>query len=128
MTEVRRRRSRQRQRILDLLARTDSHPTANWLHDHLRTEFPSASLGNVYRNLAILEEEGHVRRLTFGSTFDRYEIAAEDHIHFVCDACGGIYDLPAPSCDELMRDVAAGHGHRVDHVRVELHGMCSDCR
>lgn len=111
-----------------MLARSDSHPTANWLHDQLRTEFPSASLGNVYRNLSILEEEGRVRRLTFGSTFDRYEIVDEDHIHFICDACGGIYDLPFQGYEQLVADHAAGRGHRVDHVRVEVHGVCSDCR
>ncbi|MDZ7797730.1 MAG: transcriptional repressor [Candidatus Marinimicrobia bacterium] len=51
------RKSKQRQRILAVLNSTRSHPTAAWLYDRLKPEFPSLSLGTVYRNLRILEEQ-----------------------------------------------------------------------
>jgi len=128
MSETRRRKSRQRERIFQLLTATDAHPTATWLYDQLRSEFPSVSLGNVYRNLAILEEERRIRRLSFGSTFDRYEASGPDHAHFLCEQCGRIYDLPSPLSDQVVADVINGHHHLPQHVRLEIRGVCERCR
>lgn len=113
--------------MLELLRSTDQHPTATWLYDELRKEFPTVSLGNVYRNLSILVEQGYVHKLDFGSTFDRYE-AADDgqHAHFMCRNCGRIYDLPMPDLDDYShrRDI---DGHRLESARVEFFGVCHEC-
>jgi len=61
------RKSRQRDRILEVLRQTQSHPTAKWLFDRVRKQFPNLSLGTVYRNLGILVKQGLVSRLEFGS-------------------------------------------------------------
>ena len=112
--------------MLELLRSTDEHPTATWLYDELRKEFPTVSLGNVYRNLSILVEQGDVHKLDFGSTFDRYEAADEQHAHFMCRSCGRIYDLPMPDLDGYnhRKDV---DGHRLQSARVEFFGICHDC-
>ncbi|MFP4373553.1 MAG: Fur family transcriptional regulator [Spirochaetaceae bacterium] len=120
------RRSKQRSRMLELLRSTEEHPTATWLYDELRKEFPTVSLGNVYRNLSILVEQGFVNKLDFGSTFDRYELADEQHAHFMCRACGRIYDLPMPDLEDYRRHTSAG-GHRLDSARVEFFGICREC-
>lgn len=44
--------SKQREALLTLLRSTRSHPSADWLYENLRKEFPNISLGTVYRNLA----------------------------------------------------------------------------
>lgn len=44
------RRSRQRDRILEILNETTTHPTAEWVHERLRRDMPRVSLGTVYRN------------------------------------------------------------------------------
>ena len=48
------RRSKQRERILELLQSTEAHPTASWVFGKLRKKFPNLSLGTVYRNIGIL--------------------------------------------------------------------------
>jgi Fe2+ or Zn2+ uptake regulation protein len=57
------RKSRQRDRILEILQNTKSHPTADTIYLMLKEEFPDLSLGNVYRNLNILVETGMIQRL-----------------------------------------------------------------
>ena len=52
--------SRQRETILKVLCSTTSHPTAAWIYERVREEIPKVSLGTVYRNLALLEEDGLV--------------------------------------------------------------------
>ena len=121
------RRSKQRSRMLELLRETDKHPTATWLYDELRQEFPTVSLGNVYRNLSILVDQGFVRKLDFGSTFDRYELADEQHAHFVCRSCNRIYDLPMPDFGDYAERVTTTDGHELMSARVEFFGQCREC-
>jgi Fe2+ or Zn2+ uptake regulation protein len=58
---------------MEVLRTTKSHPTARWVFDRVRREFPNLSLGTVYRNLGILAKQGLVNRLDFGSNQDRFE-------------------------------------------------------
>lgn len=124
------RRSKQRTRILELLENERVHVTANWVYDQLREEFPTLSLGNVYRNLNILVEQGAINRLPFGSTFDVYEACREPHYHFICDLCGTIEDVPVPPAlqRKLTEAVHTATPHRVSHTTVEFHGTCETCR
>ncbi|MCG8477473.1 MAG: transcriptional repressor [Spirochaetales bacterium] len=124
------RKSKQRDRILALLQSQRVHVTANWLYDQLRVDFPTLSLGNVYRNLNILVEQGLINRLGFGSTFDVYEAKREPHYHFVCDSCGTIEDVHTPKelQEEVERWVEQQEGHLISSKTVELHGICRRCR
>lgn len=97
------------------------------VYDRLKPEFPSLSLGNVYRNLNILVEQGSARRLNFGSTFDRFEADLEEHVHFICQSCGTIYDLELDDIGSLENHVREATGHAVHSSRVELHGVCASC-
>jgi Fur family transcriptional regulator, peroxide stress response regulator len=78
------RSNRQRERLLAILRSTESHPTAAWLYDRLKEEFPSLSLGTVYRNLAILIEQRLAKKIDEGSTFDRFEAKTTLHYHLIC--------------------------------------------
>ena len=61
--------SKQREALLTLLRSTRSHPSADWLYENLRKEFPNISLGTVYRNLAQLAENGDIlKTLVAGAT------------------------------------------------------------
>lgn len=123
------RNSQQRNRILELLQEERIHVPASWLHEHLQSEFPRVSLGNVYRNLDILVRQGVVRRLPLGDSFDVFEAARDDHHHLICDVCGKIQDLHHD--DRVVaaaRDLAQSQNFQVTSVVVEIHGVCLTCR
>lgn len=124
------RKSKQRDRILETLRANRSHLTANWIYDQLRGEFPTISLGNVYRNLNILVDQGLVHRLAFGSNGDIYEAVREPHYHFVCDECGAIEDVAVPPHlqNEVETMISKEYGHLVTSKSVEFHGVCRRCR
>jgi len=122
------RRSRQRERILEVLQGTGTHPTASWVYDRLKSEFPDLSLGTVYRNLNILVEQGLIRKIDFGSTFDRYDANISQHYHFICERCGAITDLEFPIDDELNRKVEQAVGITPNRHRIEFYGICKQCR
>jgi Fur family peroxide stress response transcriptional regulator len=121
------RRSRQRERILELLKGTDIHPTANWLYARLRKEFPDLSMGTVYRNLGVLTEQGLVSRIGFGSTFDRFDANTQHHYHFICDICGAIIDLDLPADESLNRRVRAASGLEARRHDIQFRGVCEMC-
>ena len=121
------RKSRQRQKILGLLKSTKSHPTASWIYEKIKPEFPSLSLGNVYRNLKILVELGCIQELKFGSTFDRYDGNVTHHYHFICENCGAITDIEKHHNGELDRWVANATDLHVRSHRLEFFGLCDSC-
>ena len=53
-----RKNSKKRQVILEALAATTAHPTAQELYQQLKPDYPDLSLGTVYRNLSLFAEEG----------------------------------------------------------------------
>lgn len=121
-------RSRQRERILELLRSTRAHPTAGWVYDRLKEEFPSLSMGTVYRNLNILIEQGKIRKIDFGSTFDRYDANIGPHYHFICERCGSITDLDLPVDRRLDERVSRATGYETRRHRIEFYGLCGRCR
>jgi Fur family peroxide stress response transcriptional regulator len=120
-------KSRQRSRIYELLQRTGSHPTASWIYDQLKPEFPDLSMGTVYRNLNILVEQGLVRKIDFGSTFDRYDANTAPHYHFICERCGSITDLSLPMENTMHDKVERSTNLKVKRHRIEFFGLCDRC-
>jgi Fur family peroxide stress response transcriptional regulator len=94
---VKYRRSRQRERILQLLRETDCHPSADWLYEKLKKEFPRLSLGTVYRNVHLLTQQGHLQKIHIGGVPDRFEANLTPHCHLICEKCGKIADVKMPT-------------------------------
>lgn len=121
-------KSKQRDSILSLLRETGIHPSADWIYEKLKNEFKNLSMGTVYRNLGILIEQGLIKKIDFGSTFDRYEANVSRHYHFICEKCGSISDLEMPFDDRLNETVENYGKFKVNHHRIEFYGECESCR
>jgi len=106
---------------------TGAHPTASWIYDKLKGEFPELSMGTVYRNLNILKEQGLIRKIDFGSTFDRYDANTAPHYHFICERCGSIIDLDMHIDKELNRRVERMTNLKTKRHRIEFYGLCDKC-
>jgi len=125
--KVKYRKSRQRDMILDMLMARKDHPTADTLYFDLKKDFPDLSLGNVYRNLNILVEQGLIQRLDLGSTFNRFDGNAEPHSHFICTFCGRVSDVELSRNVDLSivedRDLAS----RIENYKLDFYGKCGEC-
>lgn len=122
------RQSKQRERILELLRSTDIHPSADWLYEKLKKEFPKLSPGTIYRNLAILIEQGLVNKIHFGSTYDRFEANIGPHYHLICQQCGRIMDFQMPGFDNLNSRANQLTDFEIHSHKIEFFGLCPDCR
>lgn len=92
------------------------------------------SQSSLYRNLAVLEQCGAVRRIASVDDVNRFELTealTEHHHHLVCQQCGRVVDVTLPA--ELERALHRAearidtHGFVVDGHRVELFGTCPEC-
>jgi len=121
-------RSKQRQRLLELLGQTEIHPSADWLYQKLKKEFPSLSMGTVYRNLSILVEQKRIQKLPFGSTHDRYEAIKSPHYHLVCEHCGSVQDFTMSEYSEINKSAQKMSGFHISHHRIDFFGTCEKCQ
>lgn len=123
------RRSRKRDAILERMRSTKCHPTADWLYQELKPEWPDLSLGTVYRNLNQLCEEGCAIRVGTVDGQEHFDACTAPHAHFFCEKCGRVLDLPdSPPGKGYLERVRKDFGYRVDRWELKLHGLCADCR
>ncbi len=91
---------------------------------------------SVYRNLAVLEQAGAVRRIVTEEGIARYELAEDltaHHHHLVCRTCGAVEDVTIPdrherTIERALRDAARRSGFEGAAHRVDLLGTCRRCR
>jgi len=125
---MRRRETRQREAILNVLRSADSHPTVDWIYDEAKKVIPNMSKGTVYRNLKILRETGEISELNLSGTVSRFEGRQENHYHFRCEKCGRVFDLDEPVNNELDERVAKRTGFKVSYHQLAFCGLCKDCQ
>lgn len=119
--------SRQRESIKNCLMNRHDHPTADTLYLNIREEFPSISLGTVYRNLNLLVELGEVRKLSCGDGADRFDADTTPHYHFICRDCGEVYDLPMETVDTMNKAAQGYCDGRIDNHITYFYGTCNKC-
>lgn len=122
------RNTKQRQRMLQLLESTKAHPTATTLYDKLRCDFPKISMGTVYRNLAVLKEQGLVQKLECGLVSDRYDADTSSHIHFRCTNCGQIIDVLDTNTNENLKEMIGRLKLDVNSFSLMCVGICPTCQ
>ena len=122
------RHSHQRDMIYNYMLSTKEHPSAEMIYEDLKKIEPTLSLGTVYRNLKLLEELGMVKKVTNINNVERYDAITDDHIHFVCDKCGCVMDLPNFD-DDIIKEKFASHiNGQIEWVNIILGGTCKKCR
>lgn len=124
---LRRNRTRQRERLLELLRATEAHPTAAWLHARMLREFPQLSLGTVYRNLEVLVGEGAIDEVPVPGGPSRYDSKTAAHHHFTCEKCGRIDDLELSLSQDLRQRVRRKYKLAPRRFRIDFYGLCRAC-
>ena len=123
--------TRQRELIADVFFAAEGHLKVEVLLERVREKDPNVSLATVYRTMKLLTECGLAAPHRFGDASVVYEPADHDdehHDHLICTKCGKIVEFFNEEIEALQDGVAAAHGFEVTHHRMELYGLCRDCR
>jgi Fur family transcriptional regulator, peroxide stress response regulator len=122
-----RRKSKQREQIYEFIRASDSHPTALEVYTALRKEMPALSMGNLYRNIGILVEEGRVRRRIFRDGVEHYDAIVVPHYHFICERCGRVADFEMPPQESMVKKARAMSKHTITDHTINFYGTCEKC-
>ena len=121
---LRRKRSKQREKVLDIVRSTKTHPTADWVFHEVRKELPNISLATVYRNLNLLAESGEISEVICDGQL-RFDANKEEHFHFICKSCKGIFDIDEA---RVTPDFKLPRGYVVQDLRIDFYGICPACQ
>ena len=120
---------KKRDAILACLRQTDVHPSADWVYNRLKPEYPDLSLGTVYRNLTLFKEQGLISSLGTVSGVERFDGNTAPHVHHVCTSCGAVTDLHRLEIPAgLTAEAESKTGCQVSSCQLTFYGMCTACQ
>ena len=124
--------TKQRKKLLSFL---EEHPDELFSVKDIAAALADEGISQsaVYRNVADMEEEGKLQRITKDGTRTIYYRYADDeeckkHLHLSCFKCGRTYHMEEPVTDELIRAVAKSSDFEVDSHTTVLYGVCRACK
>ena len=121
-------RSEQREAILEAFLRSERHLSVDDLLRLARKRRPEVGRTTVYRTLKLLQEAGLATELVLrGETRFEREYKRQHHDHFICKACGEIFEFSNPQIEQLQEDIAAEIGFTIEGHRHQIYGTCRDC-
>lgn len=119
-----------RRLIADTFFRSRGHLSADEIYLEARKSDPRLGPATVYRTLKLLRHAGLAAGMTAGDGLARYEPTSRrgHHDHLICRGCGRIVEFENDQIEALQEKVARRHGFTATDHRLELYGLCSDCR
>lgn len=120
---------KKRNAILTCLRETDTHPSAEMVHEMLHAEHPDISLATVYRNLARFKAQGLIQSVATVRGIERFDANTDPHVHFICSNCDAVMDLPQIEVPQrLSCDVESCSGCQVSSCQLTFTGLCGNCQ
>jgi Fur family transcriptional regulator, peroxide stress response regulator len=118
----------QRRAILRAVLGLDDHPTADRVHAALSRRRVRVSRATVFRTLESFARLGVITKACHPGSAVRYDNRTDPHHHLVCLSCDRVIDFSDTRFDALPVPDTRRFGFVVSDVRVQLRGLCKDCR
>lgn len=116
----------QRQHVYNVLLEKLDHPTADQVFIRAKQTMPEISMATVYNCLDTLAKCGLVRQVNVERAATRFCPNMEDHCHFYCDECGGVFDIKSADGGRRFQ-VALPPGFKASHYETSIRGVCAEC-
>ncbi|MBP3704678.1 MAG: transcriptional repressor [Clostridia bacterium] len=121
--------SRKREAIYNAVCGTKVHPTAEWVYETLKPDYPDLSLGTVYRNIKKFCENGKIRSVGVIRGQEHFDGDTSKHSHFVCSGCGRVLDIFEPVVEEeTLTDIEKKHDFLIISEDILFSGICPECK
>jgi Fur family ferric uptake transcriptional regulator len=129
LREQRLKSTAQRDAIVEVFLDGVGHVSVEELYGRVRQRNPGIGYATVYRTMKLLTECGVADERHFRNGEARYEIAEKDHHdHLICERCGKIVEFNSEELERQQERIARFLGFVVSRHRMELYGICTDCR
>lgn len=116
----------QKELVYREVLKASDHPVALTVWERIHAGHPAVSRSTVYRNLALLADQGKIRRIAVPGGPEHFDRTLREHYHVVCTRCGSVADVEvAGSCALMVQDA---HGYEITGKDVVFEGLCPACR
>jgi len=121
--------TRPRRRVAELLAdRSGAFSAADLLGDADRRHVPIGR-ATVFRALELFTDLGLLERIDLPSGDHAYVVCdAAHHHHVVCRNCARSVEVADSGLQSVVSEIGRRSGFQIDTHRLELFGLCPDCR
>lgn len=118
-----------RRAVAELITARDGHFTAADLLADARARRLRIGRATIFRALDLFTELDTLERLDLPSGEHAY-VACEPlhHHHVVCSRCGRTAEVGDCGMKEVANEVGRVTGYAIESHRLELYGLCPDCR
>jgi len=115
--------------VAGMVAERDSHFTANDLVGEAKRSRLGVGRATVFRALELFEQLGLVERLDLPNGGHAY-VACQPahHHHVICTGCGRSAEVGDLGVSSIALEVESQTGFTLDSHRIELYGVCPECR
>lgn len=119
------RKTKQKAAILKVLHQAESPLAAHEVEARAGKFVPGIGIATIYRALKRLQQEQEVVVVELPGKSPLYELTEKGHHHhFVCNACGKVFDVEG--CSGGVEQLAP-QGFKVDKHEITLFGKCDQC-
>lgn len=116
---MKRRHSKKREQILEVLRSTSGTLSAADIHAAL----PTIDLTTIYRNLELFVSDSLIKKFNIGPSNEAvYEYQDHPHHHAICTDCDKVIHFTAP--DEKIKKLLGLTNFEVQDIEVTVHGTC----
>lgn len=120
--------TRQRDEIATWFFGVKGHLSADAIYRSIQKVSPGIGFSTVYRTMKLLCESGLVHERHFRDGEALYENVSSHHDHCICTSCGKIIEFENERIEELQEAVAKRFGFELRSHKMELYGLCADCK
>lgn len=124
------RATKQRDAIVDAFLSAGKHITIDDLYNSIRRSHPEIGYATVHRNLRLMCESGLAEEIKIGNKKARYEqkLGQEHHDHLICLRCGRFIEVNDEKIEKLQEKLAEANGFIPVRHKLEIYGICRNCR
>ena len=119
-----------RRALSGLIASRRGHFSAADLLADAEAKSVRVGRATVFRTLDLMAEQGALERLDLPTGEHAYVacVPREHHHHVVCRSCGASVEVVDSGLQAVVRQIGDQSGYEIEAHRLELYGLCPNCR
>ena len=123
-------RFKDRMAVVKVFLHNEHHMTIQELTDLVQQMRPNLDAEFVEETMELMGHYGFAHRNRFADGQVRYEHRhlGQHHDHMICTKCQRIIEFEDPALERLQQHIAATQGFHVLQHKMELYGICRQCR
>jgi Fur family ferric uptake transcriptional regulator len=119
-----------RELILETFLDNEGHRSVEDIYHTVKAIDPRIGYTTVYRMMKLMIRCGLAREIELADGITRYEhlFNHEHHDHLICMECGNSIEFYNPEIEALQDAASAQLGFKVMDHKLQIYGVCSNCR